>query len=298
MGVNRRVRGESERDLVRREAKVAGLRDFSTPSLEAVERRRLQLWALVSIVLLAVAGGVVAVSSMATTRGAVVLSAPAVRIAVLLLSAGFCVYAIEKEIHLQRLSRLLTDERVLTAALTNRLHEVSLLLDAGKAMNAVLELPAVLETILRSATELLDAGGGSVMLLEDDELVAVCVRGRAEAHGSRVRLGEGIAGHVAIRYEPILIQGPADPLEFPGLAERDPYVESAMSLPLMHRDELLGVLNINAAVEIAFTQYDLRAMALFAEQAAAAIANARLYQTEREQATELQRLRLASGGEG
>ena len=47
------------------------------------------------------------------------------------------------------------DERVLSAALTNRLHEVSLLLDAGKAINSVLDLPLVLETILRSAAELL-----------------------------------------------------------------------------------------------------------------------------------------------
>jgi putative methionine-R-sulfoxide reductase with GAF domain len=299
MRINRRPKGENDRDRVRREARVAGLREFRTPSLEAVEQRRLQLWALVSIVLLAVAAGVVAFSTWNGDREAVVLSAPIVRIAVLLLSGGFCLYAVEKEIHLQRLARLLTDERVLTAALTNRLHEVSLLLDAGKAMNSVLELPAVLETILRSATELLDAGGGSVMLLDDDEdeLVAVSVRGRAEAHGSRVRVGEGIAGHVAIRREAILIQGPADPLEFPGLAERDPYVESAMSVPLLHRDELLGVLNVNAAVAIAFTQYDLRAMSIFAEQAAAAIANARLFESEREHASELRRLRLAAGGE-
>ena len=44
---------------------------------------------------------------------------------------------------------VLTNERVLTAALTNRLHEVSLLLDAGKQMNAVLELNELLDTILR-----------------------------------------------------------------------------------------------------------------------------------------------------
>ncbi len=89
---------------------------------------------------------------------------------------------------------MLTDERVLTAALTNRLHEVTLLLEAGKAMNAELELPAVIETILRSATDLLDANGGSVMLREDDDLVAVSVRGREEARGTRLKLGDGVAG--------------------------------------------------------------------------------------------------------
>jgi two-component system, OmpR family, sensor histidine kinase KdpD len=288
----------STSERVRREARVAGLRDFQTPSLEAVERRRMQLWALSTVVLVTIAFGVLAVTTWPRVSESIVLSGPALRIAVLLLSAAFCAYAIEKEVHLQRLTRMLTDERVLIAALTNRLHEVQLLLDAGKAMNAVLELPAVLETILRSATELLAAGGGSVMLLEDDELIAVCIRGREESAGQRLYLGEGIAGHVATRREPLLIQGPADPREFPGLTDREPYVESAMSVPLIHREELLGVLNVNAPAELEFTQYDLRALSVFAEQAASAIANARLYESEREHVSEIRELRRVVGGEG
>ena len=199
--------------------------------------------------------------------------------------------------HLGRATRMLTDERVLTAALTNRLHEVSLLLDAGRAMNQLLELPELLETVLRSACELLDANGGSMMLVEGDELVTLCVRGREEAVGARLRLGEGVAGHVALRREPVLIEGHVDPKEFPGLADREPYVESAMSLPLVHRDEVVGVLNVNAAADYAFTEYDLRAVAVFAEQAAAAIANARLYEAERAHVAELIELRHRQLGE-
>ena len=170
----------------------------------------------------------------------VVLRTPALRLGLMALSAFFCVYVIEKEVHLGRLTRLLADERVLTAALTNRLHEVQLLLGAGKAMNAGLDLPAVLDTILSGATELLAAHGGSVMLVEGDELVAVVVAGRRDALDTRLRLGDGVAGHVALRREPVLIDGEVDPKEFPGLADREPYVESAMSVPLVHRDELVG----------------------------------------------------------
>ena len=53
-----------------------------------------------------------------------------------MLSIAFYAYAIDKERHLQKLSRLLTDERVLTAALSNCLRELSLLLQAGKAMSS------------------------------------------------------------------------------------------------------------------------------------------------------------------
>jgi GAF domain-containing protein len=179
------------------------------------------------------------------------------------------------------LTRSLTDERVLTAALTNRLHEVSLLLDAGKQMNAHLQMDELLDTILRSACELLDATGGSVMLVEETDLVTVCALGRDAAVGQRMRLGEGVAGYVAIRRDPVLIDGHADPDLFPGLVLREPYVESAMSVPLVHRAELQGVLNVNAPIGRSFTEYDLRALAVFAEQAALAVANARLYEAER-----------------
>ena len=286
-----------DRDRPRREARVAGLRDFRTPSLEAVERRRLRLWLLTTIVLVAVAAGVLMVVRPAGSSAAV-LSEPLLRLAVFALALAFCVYAIEKEFRLGRTTRLLTDERVLTAALTNRLHEASLLLEAGRAMNSLLDLPELLQTVLRSACELLDANGGSVMLVEGDELVTLCVRGREEAVGARLRLGDGVAGHVALRREPVLIEGHVDPNEFPGLADREPYVESAMSLPLIHRDEVVGVLNVNAAAGRAFTEYDLRAVAVFAEQAATAVANARLYEAERAHVAELIQLRHHVGEAG
>jgi two-component system sensor histidine kinase KdpD len=59
---------------------------------------------------------------------------------------------------------------------------------------------------------------------------------------------------------------------------------------LLHREDLLGVLNVNAAGDRLFTEFDLRAVSLFAEQAAAAIANARLYEVEREHVAELTHL--------
>ncbi len=282
-------------DRIRREAKVVGLRDFRTPTLEAVEQRRMQLWVLTTILLIAVSTAIAFLSMLPPTSPAW-LPPAGMRWGVVLLSAAFCVYAIEKELHLHRLSRMLTDERVLTAALSNRLHEVSLLLDAGKAMNSVLEIQAVLEVILRSACELLEGKSGSLMLLEGEDLVAACVRGNDAAAGSRVRVGQGIAGHVALTGEALLISGHPDPEDFPGYERREAEVESAMCVPLLNRDRLLGVLNVNAEAVRVFTEYDLRALSLFAEQAAGAIANARLYERERSHVLELMELdRLKTG---
>ena len=281
---------EGMKDRMRREARVAGLRDFRTPSLESVERRRLQLWLLTAVLLVSISIGLVVVSTWNTTATRAFASTPVMRIAVVLLSAAFCMYAFDKERHLRRLARLLVDERVLTTALSNRLREVELLLDAGKAMNGVLELSIVLETILGSAVELLDAESGSVMLLENDELVVASARGNVDAERGRVRLGEGISGHVAQTREALLIHGKADPSDFPGLVPHAQPVASAISAPLIHRGALLGVLNVNASGTKVFSEFDLRAVSLFAEQAAASIANARLYETERAHVAELTHL--------
>jgi len=277
-------------DRVRRDARVAGLREFQTPSLEAVEQRRRQLWQRTATGLAAVAF-VVVVLSVIPDQQAALFGAGRAQIGVLIIAGLFFLWAFEKESALERLTRSLTDERVLTAALTNRLHEVSLLLDAGKQMNSVLELDELLDTILRSACELLDATGGSVMLVEDTDLVTKAVLGRPLPPGHRVRLGDGVAGHVALRREPVLIEGQADAETFPGLTERDHYVDSSMSVPLVHRAELQGVLNVNAPLGRSFTEYDLRALAVFAEQAALAIANARLYEAERAHVAALLELR-------
>jgi putative methionine-R-sulfoxide reductase with GAF domain len=266
-------------DRIRRDARIAGLRDFQTPSLEAVEQRRRELWLRTAAALAVVAVLVVALSAL-PEKGSTVSSSRAL-LALLVLVGGFFLWSFHKETALERLARSLTDERVLTAALTNRLHEVSLLLDAGKQMNAHLEMDELLDTILRSACELLDATGGSVMLVQETDLVSVCALGRDAAVGQRVRLGEGVAGYVALRREPVLIDGHVDPELFPGLVVREPYVDSSMSVPLVHRAELQGVLNVNAPIGRSFTEYDLRALAVFAEQAALAIANARLYEAER-----------------
>jgi K+-sensing histidine kinase KdpD len=259
-------------------------------SLEGVERRRLQLWMLAAVVIVVAAAGAV--------FGAVELDTDrfwwardgALQKSLLALSIGFIFYAIEKELHLRRLTRALIEERALSAALTTRIGELTALMEAGRAMNAVLELDDVLRIILRNAIDLLGGQNGSVMMVQEDgTLEAVCTYGNDDAYGTRLAVGDGIAGRVALTREPVLLSGTATQGES-GHADRDKPVESAMSVPLQHRDELLGVLNCNAAEGHRFTEYDLRAFALFAEHAAIAIANARLFEATQRHVDELLQL--------
>lgn len=280
--------GPHLQERLRKEARTSGLRDFVTPSLEAVERRRLQLWAVAIVILVGLTG---ATSTFALWPDLVRppwITPRVFGLVALMLTIGFGAYAMEKERALRRLTALLMDERVLTAALSNRLKEVSALMAAGRAVNSVLALQDVLDIILGSALELLHGDQASIMLVDGPGyLRVVCAKGSGPVEGMRVALGVGIAGQVAVTREPRLIVGPSDPGLYGAAIDREVIPNSAMCVPLIHRDELLGVLNIASFGDRMFSEYDLRAVTLFAEHAAVSIANGRLFDAESRRVAEL-----------
>jgi len=276
------------REKIRREARIAGLRDFRKPSIEDVERRRMQLWAVAVTVLLTLSMATAVASFSRDYQEAAWLQPSVLRVAVVVLALGFSAYVIEKEIHLHRLSRLLVDERVLNSALSNRLQMHSSLTAAGKAVNSVLELPEVLDVILNNALEMLEGNDGSVMLIEPDGHMRVAAtQGNELSRDLRIALEETIASDVATTREPVVLNDANALARLPGVEQGTNQPESAMCVPLVNRGELLGVINVAAAPGRRFDEYDLHVLCLFAEPVTAAIANARLYEAERANVAEL-----------
>lgn len=269
-------------EQIRRESRSVGFDDGPMPTLEAVDRRRLQLWALAVGLLFAVTLGVALISTAPVTVDGPIGTPAVLRIALVLLSVAFGAYAIEKEFHLRRLARLLMEQRVLTSDLTYRLNEMGLLLEAGKAMNSELGLPAVLDAILGSAMDLLSGESGSIMLLEEqDRLVTILARGDDAAIGRRVKMGSGVAGRAAESRTPVLVNEHADPSELAEITDREPEPRSAVYIPLIGRSTFYGLLSVHAYLDRRYTDYDLQVASMFAEQAAGAIVNARAYEAER-----------------
>jgi diguanylate cyclase (GGDEF)-like protein len=274
-------------DQMQHAVRVSGIRGDVLPSLEQIEKRRFELWLMSTVLLVGLTLGLAVLSMWSPEDMHRLLVRPYVRYGVLALAAVLSAYSVEKELNLRRLSRMLFDERLLTTALSNRLHEITTLLDAGRAVNSTLELDRVLASILTGATDLMPASSGSVMLLEGEELVVAAAAGNSVALGRRLPVGDGIAGHVARTMQPLLLNGEASPAVFPGLGKRVNTVGSSLCVPLVERSQLLGVLNLSAERTDCFSEYDLRAISLFAEQAAAAIGKARLYAQSQQQANAL-----------
>jgi diguanylate cyclase (GGDEF)-like protein len=203
------------------------------------------------------------------------------------LAAVFGLWASATQLRLQQLNRRFAAESGRAQWLDERLRVVSRLHDAGRAVNSVHELDHVLGTILRGVVDMLGAETGSVMLSENDELRGVAAVGNERALGARLAFGQGIAGRVALARNALLINGEASDGAFPGLRPRRTPVESAISVPMIERDQLIGVLNVGAPATHVFNHRDLEAARAFAEYAAAAIAKARLYDNSRRKSEEL-----------
>jgi two-component system sensor histidine kinase KdpD len=212
------------------------------------------------------------------------------------LALVFTAYIFTRERSLSRMERALIEERVLSASLSNRLHELSALSRAGRAAAAVLPLADVLNAIVQSVQELLGATEVSIMLLdpESNELeLAASVGLDAYVAKEPVGVGESVSGWVLQQREPLMLSGPVTDPRFREFVPKDRNVRSAMSAPLVAAGESVGVLNVSVSDgHRRYTPHDLRALTVCAEHAAIAISNARLYELEKESAASLAELDL------
>jgi two-component system sensor histidine kinase KdpD len=272
---------------------VITLGEAEPPQLEDVQHRRRQLFALLLLVFVLVAGGLVllAVASDLFGRPLPFVNVDVLRIGFVLLAVAFALYVREKERALNRVERALIEERVLSAALEGRVRELTSILRAGRAVASTLSLEDVLHLILGSAQDLLGATEGSVMLFDDEKKalrIAASVGLTEEAATREIPVGEGVAGWVAEFREAVILRGDVSDPRFRRFVPKDRTVLSAMSAPLWARAEPVGVLNVSVSEgDRMYTEHDLRALTVFAEHAAIAINNARLYQREREASVRL-----------
>ena len=174
--------------------------------------------------------------------------------------------------------------------LNGSLHKLSLLFDITRALSAVSDLTQLLRIILERALEAAGAERGSMMLLDEasDELVIKVVYGLPDAETEqkinegliecqRFQRGEGIAGRVLENGTPIRVDDTDEEQAFQ--RGTSAHVRSLICVPLNVDDETIGVINISNKTDgEAFGDEDEEILGALADQAAVAIARARLYE--------------------
>lgn len=143
-----------------------------------------------------------------------------------------------------------------------------------------LDLDKLLQEIVDEAINVIGAEGGSLMLYDKIQR-KLSIKTARNLHplislNTKIKLGEGIAGTVAQTRRPLIINGIWDK-RFGSYLRREDVI-SAISVPMIANNELIGVLNINRKKNrVEFTDENLNVMIAFAAQAAEAIVKAGYY---------------------
>jgi signal transduction histidine kinase/CheY-like chemotaxis protein len=168
--------------------------------------------------------------------------------------------------------------------------ETRSLYEVAHSLTTSLDPTEVLRLVSLKTTELLGTPHAQVVLW-DEETKTLRL---GAAHGTEVervrdqqfRLGEGVNGLVAQRRAPLIVN---DYQVFPHRVKDMPELVAVIGVPLLYRGRLLGVLTSHATQPgWTFTHDHLALLTSFADQAAVAIENARLYNEIRHHAAELE----------
>lgn len=162
----------------------------------------------------------------------------------------------------------------------------------SRTIAATNNINALSNIILDLAIEYTNAEKGSLMLInESSELYILAARGfdLQFIETYRIKMGEGIAGVVAQNRSPVLVED-IDKDERFEQKKRDRYkTKSFISCPLISRDKLLGVININDKKDGApFNEDEFDLLKVIADQADVALENAFLMNQLRTKAVELE----------
>jgi signal transduction histidine kinase len=167
------------------------------------------------------------------------------------------------------------------------------LIEAGRILLSTLDLDSVLQRVMQIAVVEMDAEGASVWLRDSDgslECRAVFGGGADRLLGIRMGPGLGIAGWVLQHKQSLLVpDAQADPRLSREVGERIGfYTHDLVAVPLFVRAARIGVLEAVNKKRGSFVPADLAWLEVLAPMAAAAIANARLFQELRQRTVQLQ----------
>ncbi len=204
--------------------------------------------------------------------------------------AAFDEQDLEFSIHLAEHAAIAIQNARLFAQEQRRARELAALHDISVEISRQTEVGDILKSVVARAVQLLDATSGGLYTYDapSGELgLAVIYNMPAQYQGTRLKLGQGLAGQVAESRQPLMVD---DYRTFAGRANQYATADfrAVIAVPLVYADEMLGVLDVLHAEEgRTFGDRDMRLLLSMANQAAAAIANARLFAEARRWAEQL-----------
>lgn len=173
-------------------------------------------------------------------------------------------------------------------ALADRIKELTYLYDIAHTLTSTLEREQVFDLLAAKITDMFHVEAGAMLLLDEDtqelEFVTNWVGDPEPLHGIRLKLGQGIAGQVALTHQPEVVNDAQHDERFWSNVDASTgfQTRSILCIPLLIQDRCIGVVELLNKVDGPFTQDDLVRLNQVGSSITVALENARLYREARE----------------
>src|SRR5256885_1148615 len=151
------------------------------------------------------------------------------------------------------------------------------LIDLADALNTTLDLDTLLARVAELLRRVLPFEYFAILLLNDkaQELrIRFQLGHTAEAKRVRPKVGQGVTGRAVLQREAVLINGVRQETNYLNV---NPAVRSELAVPLIAKNRVIGVIDIQASEVAYFKAEHMRLLTLVASRIAVAVENARLY---------------------
>ena len=147
----------------------------------------------------------------------------------------------------------------------------------AQEFSSILELDELLDKIANTIRSLMNYDGFSILLLDEKEKVLrhrFSLRFDERVQIDSINVGEGLTGAAAKTRKPVLAR---DTSTDPRYIEIHKGIRSEVAVPLIAKDRVIGVLDLESEAVGYFTDDHVRMLTTIAPQIAISIENARLY---------------------
>jgi len=150
--------------------------------------------------------------------------------------------------------------------------------EIGRETSSILDLDLLLQRLAEIVRRVVDYETFGILLLDEERQELVlrkAVNFGSGVERSRFKVSEGLSGAAVRSGEPVLVGDVRKDPRYVGLVAE---TRSELVVPLVHKDRVIGVLNLESPRLDRFSERDVKVLRPLASQLAIAIENARLYE--------------------
>jgi len=159
--------------------------------------------------------------------------------------------------------------------------QISTLAEVGQIISSGKYLEEVLQLIVNIIAKMMQARVCSIMLVDaqKNELVIKAAKASSEEYWRKpnLKIGKSLISRVVKEKAPLMVRDVTkqEEYQYPELATKEG-IRSLLSVPMVSKDHVIGVLNVYSADERVFSNEDLRLLSTVADQVSLAFENTKL----------------------